>query len=170
MLVHASESLFIPINSWQEITLRINQFFKFLIKFLRVWSYVLHAASFNMLLDLVPVFTIEAQSLQQEIVLLWRPPADLVFVLNLILVFLFCRTKRIRVFRLVVLTWLQTHVRVTSFSDALKDLKIRVVGRLGRLRFDLKYLAWRLQSTVYFARFLFHDLNLQCHFFSSNLF
>ena len=95
-----------------------------------------------MLLDLVPVFAIEAQSLQKEIVLFWRPPTDLVFVVNLILVFLFCRTKRISVFGVLVLTRLQTHVRVTPFCDALQDLKIRVVRRLGRLRFDLKYLAW----------------------------
>ena len=65
MLVNASQQLLVPINSFEKIALRINQFFKFLIEFLGVRSDVLDASSFDMLLNFVPVFTVETQSLQK---------------------------------------------------------------------------------------------------------
>ena len=170
MLVNTSQRLLVPIDSCKQIALSINQFFKFLVELLWVRSNVLHTAWLHMFLDLIPVFAVEAQGFQKEIMLISWPPADFILVLNLLCVFLFCRTQRISVLRVIVQTRVHTLVRVASFGIALQDLIICVRRWLGRFRLNPKYLAWWLLTAIDFARFLFVDLNLQWHCFTSYLF
>jgi len=65
MLINSGKNLLFPINTVSKVTLSINQFFKFLIKLLGVRSNVLNASSLHMLLDFVPILSIQSQSFQK---------------------------------------------------------------------------------------------------------
>lgn len=61
MFIYSSLNLLFPVHPWKEIPWLVNQFFKFLVKFLGVWPYILNASSFDMLLDLIPILSEDSQ-------------------------------------------------------------------------------------------------------------
>ena len=90
MIIDTCEDLFVPIDSFKQISLGINEFLELLVELLGVRSDVLNAPRFHMLLDFVPVFSVDAQGLEEQVVLFHGPAATIKFSLSLNRVLLFC--------------------------------------------------------------------------------
>lgn len=83
MFIHASEDLLLPVDTFEEIAICINKFFQLLVELLRMRSDVLYAPRLYVLLYLVPIFAVNAQGFQEEVMLLGRPATYVEFSLCL---------------------------------------------------------------------------------------
>ena len=81
MIINSSLNLLFPVYTWKKIPWLVNQFFKFLVKFLGVWPYILDASSFDVLLDLVPILAEDSQGFKKEIVFFCWPTAYFIFTI-----------------------------------------------------------------------------------------